>query len=93
MLNDAKNLSDLSFSKANFYTLKTENTELKNALDACIMDLPEKYRMVFLLKTVQQYETEEICNELDITPSNLWVIIHRARLQLRTCMEKNWFKN
>jgi len=70
-----------------------ENTELKNALDACINKLPEKYRMVFLLKTVQQYETEEICNELDITPSNLWVIIHRARLQLRTCMEKNWFKN
>jgi RNA polymerase sigma-70 factor (ECF subfamily) len=70
-----------------------ENDELKNALDACINNLPEKYRMVFLLKTVQQYETEEICNELDITPSNLWVIIHRARLLLINCMEKNWFKN
>ena len=69
-----------------------ENDELKNALNACIENLPEKYRMVFLLKTVQQYETEEICNELDITPSNLWVIIHRARLQLRNCMENNWFK-
>lgn len=69
-----------------------ENDELKNALDACINNLPEKYRMVFLLKTVQQYETQEICNELDITPSNLWVIIHRARLQLRSCMENNWFK-
>ncbi len=68
-----------------------ENTELKSAIDACIAFLPEKYRMVFLLKTVENYETEEICNELDITPSNLWVIIHRARHQLRKCLEENWF--
>jgi len=70
-----------------------ENEELKSALEGCIQNLSEKYRMVFMLKTVQNYETEEICNELDITPSNLWVIIHRARIQLRNCMEKNWFKN
>lgn len=71
---------------------KIENYELKDALDACINNLPEKYRMVFLLKTVQKYETEEICNELGITASNLWVIIHRARMQLRNCMEEKWFK-
>lgn len=70
-----------------------ENEELKEALQTCINNLPEKYRIVFLLKTVQQYETDEICNELDITPSNLWVIIHRARLQLRNCMEKKWFNH
>ena len=70
-----------------------ENDELKDALDKCIHNLPEKYRMVFLLKTVQNYETEEICNELDISSSNLWVIIHRARVQLRKCIEENWFKN
>jgi len=68
-----------------------ENTELKSALDLCIDNLPEKYRMVFLLKTVENYETEEICNELEISSSNLWVIIHRARVQLRTCLEGNWF--
>lgn len=70
-----------------------ENQELKKALEDCIDNLPEKYRMVFLLKSVQNYETEEICNELDITASNLWVIIHRARQQLRRCLEDNWFKN
>lgn len=69
-----------------------ENDELKDALDTCIANLPEKYRIVFLLKTVENYETEEICNELDITASNLWVIIHRARMQLRNCMEAKWFK-
>jgi len=70
-----------------------ENDELKSILNQCINHLPEKYRMVFLLKTVQEYETEDICNELDITSSNLWVIIHRARVQLRKCIEENWFKN
>jgi len=68
-----------------------ENRELKKALDYCIENLPEKYRIVFLLKTVQNYETDEICNELEITSSNLWVIIHRARVQLRRCIEENWF--
>lgn len=68
-----------------------ENDELKNQLNKCIDSLPEKYAMVFKMKTIQQFETEDICKELGITPSNLWVIIHRARTQLRSCMEKNWF--
>jgi RNA polymerase sigma-70 factor (ECF subfamily) len=70
-----------------------ENEELKGALDNCIDNLPEKYRIVFLLKTVRNYETDEICNELGISSSNLWVIIHRARVQLRKCIEDSWFKN
>lgn len=70
-----------------------ENDELKAALKQCIDKLPEKYRMVFTMKTIQGFETEEICKELEITSSNLWVIIHRARTQLRRCMEDNWFNN
>jgi RNA polymerase sigma-70 factor (ECF subfamily) len=68
-----------------------ENKELRSQLDICINKLPEKYAMVFRMKTIQEFETEEICKELDITASNLWVIIHRARTQLRKCMEDNWF--
>tara|TARA_R110002073_G_scaffold279026_1_gene442944 strand:- start:203771 stop:204340 length:570 start_codon:yes stop_codon:yes gene_type:complete len=68
-----------------------ENEELKEAIGKCVENLPVKYRTVFLLKNVEQYETEEICNELGITASNLWVIIHRARHQLRKCLEDNWF--
>ena len=69
-----------------------ESKELQEAIESCINKLPEKYAMVFRMKTIQEFETEEICKELDITPSNLWVIIHRARTQLRSCMEENWFK-
>ncbi|CAM1334547.1 RNA polymerase sigma-70 factor, ECF subfamily [Tenacibaculum aestuariivivum] len=68
-----------------------ENKELKTQLEACIDSLPKKYAIVFRMKTIQEFETDEICKELNITPSNLWVIIHRARTQLRSCMEKNWF--
>ena len=72
---------------------KIENEELRNQLELCINKLPEKYAMVFRMKTVQEFENEEICKELGITSSNLWVIIHRARTQLRKCMEDNWFNN
>jgi len=68
-----------------------ENTELKSQIDICIDNLPEKYAVVFRMKTILGIETEDICKELDITSSNLWVMIHRARTQLRVCMEKNWF--
>lgn len=70
-----------------------ESVELHNQIDDCIDYLPEKYAMVFRMKTIQEFDTEQICKELDITPSNLWVMIHRARTQLRRCLEDNWFNN
>ncbi len=68
-----------------------ETAELRDAIDLCIDYLPEKYAIVFKMRTLQQVETEEICKELNISASNLWVIIHRARAQLRKCLETNWF--
>ena len=70
---------------------KLENTELKDAIFNCLGKLPEKQAEVFKMKTILGYETETICNELDITASNLWVLIHRARTSLASCLEKNWF--
>jgi RNA polymerase sigma-70 factor (ECF subfamily) len=70
---------------------KLENTELGIAIHKCIGKLPEKQAEVFKMKTILGYETEAICNELNITASNLWVIIHRARTTLAACLEKNWF--
>ena len=70
---------------------KLENTELGNAIYDCLSKLPEKQAEVFKMKTILGYETETICNELNITPSNLWVLIHRARTALADCMEENWF--
>lgn len=69
-----------------------ENSELRDAITRCISALPEKWKGIVIDKIVDNKESEEVCNEHDITSSNLWVIIHRAKLQLRDCLEKKWFK-
>lgn len=69
-----------------------ENSELGDAIHKCLGKLPRKQAEVFKMKTILGYETEVICNELNITASNLWVIIHRARTAMASCLEENWFK-
>ncbi|MCX7547902.1 sigma-70 family RNA polymerase sigma factor [Xanthomarina sp. F1114] len=68
------------------------NDELGEAIYMCLSKLPKKQATVFRMKTIEGLETETICNDLNITPSNLWVIVHRARIAMAECMEKNWFK-
>lgn len=68
-----------------------ENEELGMAIQECILKLPPKQAKAFSMKTIQGISTEDICNELEINPSNLWVIIHRARTALMNCLNKNWF--
>ncbi|KAB1067499.1 sigma-70 family RNA polymerase sigma factor [Tamlana haliotis] len=67
-----------------------ENTELGDAIHNCLSKLPAKQAEVFKMKTILNYETETICNELNITASNLWVIIHRARTAMADCLKENW---
>lgn len=69
-----------------------ENEELGTAIQDCIDKLPEKQHLVFTMKTIRGLSTEDICNELNINPSNLWVMIHRARTSLMGCLNENWFK-
>lgn len=59
-------------------------------LEKCMRKLPERHRQVFTLKTLEGLDREEICKQLDVSPSNFWVIMHRARMLLRSCIEKNW---
>lgn len=68
-----------------------QNEELGDAIHNCLSKLPEKQAEVFKMKTILGYETETICNELNITASNLWVIIHRARTAMADCLKENWF--
>jgi RNA polymerase sigma-70 factor (TIGR02943 family) len=68
-----------------------ESDEFNSILKGCLGKLPEKWSSVFVLKNMEDLDAEEICKELGITPSNYWVLMHRAKLQLRECMEKNWF--
>lgn len=67
-----------------------ETEEFSSILKNCLGKLPEKTSAVFTLKNMEDLDSEEICKELGITPSNYWVLMHRAKLQLRECIEKNW---
>ena len=67
------------------------NDDFIKVLRYCISLLPENLRGVFLEKSLGEESTQEICKEFDISASNLWVIIHRARLRLRECIENGWF--
>lgn len=69
-----------------------ENEELGLAIQRCISDLPRQQARVFEMKTMRGMATEDVCNELNIKPSNLWVIIHRARTALMGCLSETWFK-
>lgn len=68
-----------------------ENEELGMAIHECISKLPSKQAKVFTMKTIHGMSTEDICNELSINPSNLWVLVFRARSSLMGCLNENWF--
>jgi len=68
-----------------------ETKEFYGILSNCLSKLPQKMAATFTMKELEDYTTDEVCKELDITTSNLWVLMHRAKVQLRECIEKNWF--
>lgn len=61
------------------------------ALEACLRALPERTARVFMMREHLGLETSEICKELGITATHCWVMLHRARMALRQCLEMNWF--
>jgi len=66
------------------------NEEFTMILENCLSLLPPKWRSVFILKFMEELSSDEVCKETGCTPSNFWVIMHRARLKLRECFENNW---
>jgi RNA polymerase sigma-70 factor (ECF subfamily) len=70
-----------------------ENKEFWGTFQSCLGNLPEIHRRVFTLKEIDGMKGNEICEVLDITESNLWVMLHRARSKLRKCLDSNWFNS
>ncbi len=64
-----------------------------DVLDVCLDRLPAATARVFVMREVMELETGEICTELGISPNNLWVMLYRARMALRLCLDQNWFAN
>ena len=61
-------------------------------LNKCIEGLDIRLSMVFVLRELEEMDSRNICNVLAISPTNLRVMLYRARKQLRLCLEKNWIK-
>src|SRR5215203_4456654 len=62
-----------------------------DVMQTCLDKLPPNTARVFMMREVMELSSEEICKELTITANNLWVILYRARMSLRECLEINWF--
>lgn len=65
--------------------------EFMKVLEACVDHLPGQQGRLFMMREWLELESEEICKVLSISPTNLWVMLHRARLRLRECLQQNWF--
>jgi RNA polymerase sigma-70 factor (ECF subfamily) len=69
-----------------------EQKQFLAALEACLKGLPERTAKVFLMREHLGLETTEICQELGITATHCWVMLYRARMSLRQCLETSWFR-
>lgn len=69
-----------------------ERTEFRMILTNCLGELPERVADAFTLHEMDGLNGGEICDILRISSGNYWVMLHRARLHLRRCIEFNWFR-
>lgn len=69
-----------------------KSRQFMTILEACTDKLPAVQGRLFLMREWLELSSEEICKELALTPTNLYVQLHRARLRLRECLDLNWFQ-
>ncbi|MCE3259071.1 MAG: sigma-70 family polymerase sigma factor [Bacteroidetes bacterium] len=69
-----------------------ETKEFYKILEKCLSTLPVKWKGVFTMSLLDDKDSSMVCKEFNLTSSNFWVIMHRAKLQIRECLEKNWVK-
>jgi len=68
-----------------------QQSQFFQVLDACVERLPPALGRLFLMREWLELSCEEVCKELSLTPTNLYVQLHRARLRLRECLNIHWF--
>ncbi|MDN3557071.1 sigma-70 family RNA polymerase sigma factor [Halomonas maura] len=70
-----------------------ENERFWQVFDACMIHLPDNLARVFSLRELMGLSTDDICHEVGIKENNCWVMLHRARLRLRACIERGWLED
>lgn len=69
-----------------------EQKEFRVVLEGCLSALQDRLRDAFVLREMEDRSAEEICKILDVSANNLWVMLYRARMRLRACLNENWFQ-
>ena len=69
-----------------------EQKQFLATLEKCLAGLPAKTAQVFMMREHLGLETAEICKELGVTATHCWVMLYRARMALRVCLQESWFK-
>lgn len=67
-----------------------ESQEFWQSFEHCLSQLPSQMSIAFTLREIDGLSSTEICEILNITPNNLWVLLHRSRTKLRHLLEANW---
>ncbi len=67
-----------------------EQQQFFKILQSCLDKIPNKLATLFMMRDVHETDNEEICKELNITTTNAWVMLYRARMGIRKCLEINW---
>lgn len=68
-----------------------EQKDFFRVMEICLEKLPAKTARIFMMREWLELETDEICKEMNISTSNAWVMLYRARIKLRECLDLNWF--
>ena len=66
--------------------------EVRKGIDDCLEEVPSKQKMAFVLREIEEMDSDEICNILEVTRTNLGVLLHRVRNRLRECLESKGFE-
>lgn len=101
-VDDEADVNTMPFNKAGIWNVFVPNwardpehilgdKDFAATLKECVDKLQERSKDALLMNVQGDINSEEICKTLEVSPSNLWVILHRARLQVRDCIEKNWY--
>ncbi len=103
-IEDAEILDSLLFRASGIPTMRPapwqfnpreafDHAEFWPIFETCLDRLKEPIRQAFVLKMVEDMESDEVCKVLGITPNHLWVLNHRARTQMKKCLESKWQKD
>jgi len=101
-VNSSGEMSEELFDKKGWWQVKPtkwsanpsdvmEKAEFWDAFRHCLENLPQRLATVFSLREIDELPTDEVCEALKVTPGNLGVLLYRARMGLRRCLEVNWF--